>query len=304
MGARTAVEKLLEVFEEYEIAATWATVGFLFARDKAELARFLPARRPQYADTRLDSYSESVGENESDDPVHFGHSLIQLIVGTPRQEIGTHTFSHYFCGETGATDESFRADLVAAKSIARKDNIDIQSIVFPRNQVTESSLEMLPDVGIRQYRGNPECRWWRVRDPAMANRLSMRTGRLVESLLPIRDDTITWDGLVQPNGLVNVRASQFLRPCRTSAGLIEFLKLRRICKSIVRAAKLGRIYHLWWHPHNFGTYMEQNLQFLRRVLDAFVIAKRKYGMQSMTMAQIGEMARMNITPGNWNQNTG
>ena len=32
-GAKKAIEVILEVFEEYEVHATWATVGFLFAKN-------------------------------------------------------------------------------------------------------------------------------------------------------------------------------------------------------------------------------------------------------------------------------
>jgi hypothetical protein len=34
LGARTAIPKLLQLFEEFEIAATWATVGMLFANSR------------------------------------------------------------------------------------------------------------------------------------------------------------------------------------------------------------------------------------------------------------------------------
>ena len=36
-----------------------------------------------------------VGENEQDDLLHFGKSLIEKIKRTPHQEIGSHTFSHF-----------------------------------------------------------------------------------------------------------------------------------------------------------------------------------------------------------------
>ena len=37
LGGRTAIPRLLQLFEKYGIHATWATVGFLFAENYQEL---------------------------------------------------------------------------------------------------------------------------------------------------------------------------------------------------------------------------------------------------------------------------
>src|SRR5215213_3336669 len=53
LGVWEAVPRMLALFEEYDIAATWATVGFLFARSKQELEEFSPSIRPIYKDPAL-----------------------------------------------------------------------------------------------------------------------------------------------------------------------------------------------------------------------------------------------------------
>jgi hypothetical protein len=68
--------------------------------------------RPRYRDSRLDPYDGAVGEGEADDPLHFAPSLIGRIRATRRQEISTHTFSHYYCLEPGQDRQAFRADSV------------------------------------------------------------------------------------------------------------------------------------------------------------------------------------------------
>ncbi|MBW3671359.1 MAG: polysaccharide deacetylase, partial [Acidobacteria bacterium] len=83
LGTRAAIPDILALFEEYRISATWAVVGFLFSISREELERIAPKVRPRYADRALDSYSESVGENENDDPLHFAPSLVQAIQRTP-----------------------------------------------------------------------------------------------------------------------------------------------------------------------------------------------------------------------------
>ena len=217
LGARTAVERTLDLLAAYDVAATWATVGFLFARSREELEAASPALCPDYGDARLDPYAESVGADEARDPLHFAPSLIERIGATPRQEIGTHTFSHYYCGEPGATPESFAADLEAAQQIAARDGIAMRSIVFPRNQSGAAYVAVLPGAGIDVYRGNPPGRLWQVEEGAEGRRITRRVGRLLDTYLPVDgDDTVGWETVPEPGGLANVRASRFLRPVRPS----------------------------------------------------------------------------------------
>ena len=97
LGARRAIPHMLALFEEFDVAATWATVGCLFATSRQELDTFFPAVLPAYTNPRLTPIGSPVGTNEEDDPLHFAPSLIAAIQRTPRQEIATHTFSHYYC---------------------------------------------------------------------------------------------------------------------------------------------------------------------------------------------------------------
>jgi hypothetical protein len=56
------------------------------------------------------------------------------------------------------------------------------------------------------------------------------------------------------------------------------------------AAKRGRIYHLWWHPHNFGVHLDENLAFLRLVLDHYRLLRERYEFQSVTMSDCYRLA--------------
>ena len=46
------------------------------------------------------------------------------------------------------------------------------------------------------------------------------------------------------------------------------------------------IYHLWWHPHNFGGDPEYSLSFLERVLQHFRHLAQTQGMRSATMLEV------------------
>src|SRR5262249_53731242 len=119
LRVRTVVPRLLEMFTNYGLRATWATVGFIFRGSKDELMAYLPVKRPNYRNRSLSSYRylDGIGRTEAEDPLHYGASLISLIAGTSGQEIATHTFSHFYALEDGATIDEFDADIDAAKRI-------------------------------------------------------------------------------------------------------------------------------------------------------------------------------------------
>ncbi len=292
LDTREVVGALLELFQEYEIAATWATVGMLMAETSEMLARLQPQELPRYANARLNPYSEPVGSGEADDPLHFAPSLVERIRKTPRQEIGTHTYSHYYCGEQGATPAAFRADLRVAHELPAEQDLELRSIVFPRNQAASEYVAIAAASGLDVYRSNPDRWQWRVENAASGRQPFRRLARLLETWFPVGgDETIGWDQVVVRDGLVALPASLFLRPYDARFALLENRKLRRISQAIRRAAKLRRIFHLWWHPHNFGAHQHENLEFLRSVLATFSDCREKYGMRSLTMAEAADLAR-------------
>jgi hypothetical protein len=283
---------MLDLFARYEVAATWATVGFLFARSREERERYDPRERPRYANPRLDPYGEPVGADEPSDPLHYAPSLVARIRATPRQEVGSHTYAHYYCGEPGAGPATFRADLEAARALAEAHGIALRSIVFPRNQSGPAYLGVLREVGLDAYRGNPPGRLWQVEDGAAGRRPMRRFGRLLDAHLPVSgDDTQGWGEVVETGGLANVRAGRFLRPCDPRLAAFEPLRRRRITASLERAARARRLYHLWWHPHNFGAHLRESLDTLRHVLDTFARLRDDEGMVSLTMAGAADLAR-------------
>ena len=54
------------------------------------------------------------------------------------------------------------------------------------------------------------------------------------------------------------------------------------------AAQRGLGFHLWWHPHNFGIYLEQNLAFLGKILAHYAKLRAQYGMESLGMGELAE----------------
>ena len=156
LGVREAIPAILDLFAKRSIAATWATVGFLFGETRKELERHFPRLLPTYANERMSPYAAmgEIGDDEKSDPFHYAPSLVRAIAKTPRQELATHTFSHYYCLEPGQTAAQFEADLEAAAKIGEPFGDTCRSIVFPRNQLAPEYLDVLRRRGVLAYRSN------------------------------------------------------------------------------------------------------------------------------------------------------
>jgi peptidoglycan/xylan/chitin deacetylase (PgdA/CDA1 family) len=292
LGEREAINRLLALFEEFEIAATWATVGFLFAETRAELDSYTPRLQPHYEATRLNPYTKSIGSSESDDPLHYASSVLRRIAACPGQEIATHTFSHYYCLEPGQSVDGFSADLSSAIAIASAKGIQIDSLVFPRNQYNPAYLSCLRDAGIRVFRGNQQG--W-MHEPTHVHGAVRRLSRLADAYVDFSGDgTFGWSEVVRADGLCDVRASRFLRPYLPRLRALERLRLSRILSSLEAAAEHNRIFHLWSHPHNFGFHTEEAISFLREILTRFSTLRRTRGMMSLSMKAAGEMALQHV----------
>ncbi len=283
------INRLLQIFREKNIHATWATVGMLFCKSKEELFAYVkPEHRPDYVRKEVSNYivAQQAGNNEEKDPYHFAPSLVRKIIDTPGQEMATHTFSHYYCLEPGQTPEAFSHDLTAAVAIAKKENVDLYSIVFPANQFKKDHLEECKKQGIKCYRGNYPSWMYQLKAKAEEG-LWKRFCRLLDNYLPVNGSRLV--EVTMNDGLMNIPSSCFLRPYSKRLSFLEGLRVIRIKREMTAAARKKKIYHLWWHPHNFGQNMEKNFSILYKILEHYQLLEKKYNLQSLTMAEIYKM---------------
>src|SRR5436190_8122525 len=286
-GAREVVPRMLERYEASGVRASWATVGMLFCESRDELLERMPERLPVYEDPRLSPYPEvrTLGADERDDPLHFAPSLVRAVAATPGQEVATHTFSHFYCLEPGQTIEDFEADLRAAVDVARDTGVELRSIVFPRNQVNHDYLPVCARYGLVAYRGNPHM-WMHHSRAQGADTPLRRGGRLLDAYVPRSGARARSPGRPGPHGLVDVPASRFFRPRSRTLALLEPRKVARVLAELNDAAGRGAVYHLWWHPHNFGVHQDRHLAQLDAVLERFRLLREETGMRSLTMAEL------------------
>ena len=291
LGVRKAVPRLLDAFARYDIACTWATVGMLFFEDRDALLAGMPERRPAYRNGRFSPYeafAAEVGPTEKADPYHYGLSMIRQIKAAPRHEIGTHTFCHYYCLEDGGTTEDFDADLQAAHAAARRVGVELKSIVFPRNQYSNEALAACKRAGLIAYRGNEKHEMYR---PVSQRELTplRRLAKLADSYIDISGANASAPRVEE--GLVDIPASRFLRPWNSSDRFFKAARVHRITSAMRRSAKEKSVFHLWFHPHNFGINQDENFAVLEKILAEFARLRDAFGWPSLTMAEVADGVR-------------
>jgi len=289
LGVHEAVPKLLELFEKYDIHATWAVVGMVACNDVEHVQRVAPRNRkdrPSYVNSAYSTYThlESGAVNDNSKQYYFAPELVEQVRKTKGQEIGCHTFSHYFCNEKGATPEALRADLATWNDVVN-DGTPARSIVFPRNQVDKAHLAVCEELGIRTYRGNQTHPLYDVTDTNKQYRPHYRLLRLLDSYINVTGHH-TYAYPDTHVALTNVPASRFWRPYSRTLRTLEPLKRRRVMQGLTQAAQTGGVFHLWWHPHNFGLDTQKNLDSLEVIL-RYVAELREAGrMESKNMSEL------------------
>lgn len=286
LGVWTVIPKLLNLFDQYDIHATFATVGAMFSSDAVDLKKYIPELKPAYFDKNLSPYFGYIDEAVHHDPkYYYGKKLIELVKSNPNQEIGTHTFSHYYCLEPGQSRVEFEADLDAAIEIARANEIEIETLIFPRHQINTEYLKSLPKKGIKIYR-DTEKAWFHSAARGAEESILKRGFRYLDYFVNLGNHHCQDLSEIKKGDLYAIRASRWLRPYKDSERRFDRLKVRRIKKQMRYAAKKGKIFHLWFHPHDIGKNQKVNFQMLTEILDYFQHLKTEYQMESKNMKEL------------------
>ncbi len=280
------IDGILKLFEKYDIHATWATVGMLFHKDLQSCKNKLPIVLPQYKDNKLSSYSHLSEILLGDFRVYYsGLTSIKKISNFRHQEIATHTYSHFYCLEEGSTEDAFCKDLEMAFSISNEFGLETKSIVFPRNQYNQKYLELCSSKGINAFRGT-EMSWAQKSRNQNELRIIHRIIRFLDSYINLTGQNVYKHLEVYNEKLVSIPASFFLRPYNSKLKCLEPLKMSRLKNSMLAAAKNNALFHLWWHPHNFGANMNDNLVQLESILIYYSYLHETYGMVSKNMTEV------------------
>lgn len=276
------VKVLLEKFNLNGIHATWAVVGLLFYRNKEDLMKNIVLNKTLYTNKSLNPYIY-IEKNDLNPKYHFSPTVIKRIVETPFQEIASHTFSHFYCLEEGQSYYDFEQDIKYYNKISKLQKVNITTIILPRNQINKDYISMLKKHGFNAFRGNENHYVYK----ASANNENTKFKKIIRFI--DRYINITGHHTYKLNTefeILNVNSSRFLAPYNNYLKIFEPIRLNRIRNSMTYAAKNDEIFHLWWHPHNFGKNMKNNMEFLDKIIDHFQFLKAKYGFETKNISEI------------------
>jgi hypothetical protein len=252
----SVIDGLLDLFAEYQISATWCTVGHLFLDRKHDTDAMAPAG--------------------CDAGILYARDLIGKIRSCPTfQEIGSHTFTHRVFDDTKCTPSIANRELADSARVAAEMGLQMKSFAFPRNGVAH--LDLLAKHGFTVFRGQ-DLRWY-ARGPR--THWYHRIGHLVDIFFQTVPATVLpiWheEGIWEIPGSMLFTPSHGLR-CVVPASA----RVRRAQRGLRAAVANGRIFHLWFHPTDLVVRKEAMLDSLRQILE--------------TASQLRESGRLVILP--------
>lgn len=284
------VPRLLNLFKEYHIHTTWAIIGMIMAKNKDEILEYSPKLKPTYTNSNISTYNhmDRIGYDINDDPYHYGGNLVEMINNTNGQEIASHTFSHYYCNLEGQTKKQFLADLDASIKITNeKCNLTPKTLILPRNQINNEYIDDIIKKGFTNYRGTSNGYVYNTTQ----NNIIIKTIRTLDGYLGFIKGKCYDINEIQGECL-NIKASRFLRPYNEKLKLLEKIKIKSIKDQMLYSAKNNKVFHIWWHPHNFGVNTEENFKQLEELLKYYIYLKEKYGFSNLTMSEVVEEVKL------------
>lgn len=257
------IDRLLDLFIEYEVQATWCILGHLFL-DRCAIEQGIKHPeiiRPSHAWCKNDWFEHDPCDDENGSSIFLGRSLVEKVRSCPvPQEIGCHSFSHVIFGDAGCSVETAETELAACVEAARSLGVEMRSFAFPRNEA--GHLDSLRKYNFTCYRG-PERHWYeQARLPVFFKRLASLIGVLISAeppvALPEKSDEGLWN---IPGSMIYFPAHGFRRHIPSS------LRVKRAIKGLDAATRQKRIFHLWFHPTNLADRTDEMFDGLRRIFD-------------------------------------
>ncbi len=289
-ATRSIVDRLLALFQKYEIPVTWATLGHLFLDhcEPVEGIKHPDMPRPQHSWFRQDWYTHDPCKDYRAEPLWYGRDLIEKILAAkPKHEIGSHSFSHVIFSDAGCTTEVAEAELNKCVELARELNLKLESFVFPRNQL--GHLDLLPKHGFRIARDGAPM--WFL---GFRSRTLRRAAHMVDDLIAVTPNC----GLPKQTapGFWMAPVSMFLQSMDGPRRLIPAgSRVRKGIKGIERAVKEKSLFHLSFHPtENLCFSTDRMFRALEEII-AHAARRRDAGqLHVMTMSGIADYCEQRV----------
>ncbi len=269
---RRDLQRLLDLFDRYDIPATFAIVGHLMLDECSPVdgVKHPEIVRPEFDWLPGDWFDGDPASDADRDPNWYAPDLIDMIHAAPTDhEIATHGFSHIMAGDPGCSRATFDSELRAAVAAAADHGITLRSIIHPRNSL--GHLDLLPEHGIIAYRGErpsgTSSMWQRAIDRTVGTE---RT-----AVRPI-DEGPLW------NLPATIMFSIESRP-RTWP-----LWIRQVERRLDQSVRRRSMFHLWFHPHNLRDRTDETFAALERICARAASHREAGRLSTITMGSLAE----------------
>jgi peptidoglycan/xylan/chitin deacetylase (PgdA/CDA1 family) len=266
------IDRLCELFDEYEIPATWAIVSHLLEDCDGDHSE----RNSSDFEWLNDWFAELPCATGMDKQLWYAPWLLDRIQECEtEQEIGLHGSTHMQLGTEGCSRQHAEKEIGSAVETLCAQGVEPKSFVFPRNDI--GHVDVLREHGIKTYRG-VDARWY---EQASVPGVMKPPLRFVDEAARLQPPVVE---PVERSGIVEVPGSQIFRPSHDGWQYVPGeSSISRAKKGLERAARTGGVFHLWLHPFNLGDKPEQDLarfEDLLAIVENFV-GRREIECRSM-----------------------
>jgi hypothetical protein len=272
--------KLLDRLCKAQVAATWLLVGGLALRDSGGTG-------DRRISGLLSDRAQVPAGGESASPLWYCRSFLHsLRQAWPPQEIGLHGgLTHLIWTDSRSTAEVARRELAEGIMALAFPCGRPQSFSYPRNQ--EAYHHLLPQHGLRCFRGRPPALAWRL-GTTLPGALLRAYEEVTRSTPPV-----VWPEQVMP-GLWNVPASMFLYPMSPARARLIGLRSRidRFRRGVESAARHRAIFHFGLHPENL-VESDGGFTVIEDILEVLVLARERGDIEVMTMRDVVDRMERN-----------
>ena len=212
--SREYLPPLLDLFDQFSVPVTWATVGHLFLEkcDRTNGRAHSDLPRPPYFENEFWRYAQGPPPDYHQGPAWYAPDLIRSILSAKvKHEVACHTFSHIDCSEIHCPPEVMDSELDQCQRLATSLGIKLRSFVFPTNLA--GNFISLKKHGIIAYR-------W-------------HNGYELD--VPRRDELGLWQ---IPGGVLREKPEGWPADAWINA----------LQKSVDKALETRTVLHLWFHP--------------------------------------------------------
>jgi len=277
--SRRVVDDMCDLFDRYEVPATWAVV--------AHLLEDCGGDHPPFPTVDFRWFNDWFGSlpcrSGVADELWYAEDVVERIrAAAVDHEIGLHGYSHLILGEPGCSREAAAAELRAGVETLRDAGVDPTTFVFPRNRIAHR--DVLADNGIEAYRGL-DGRWYEPSLPEPAK----KPFRFLDEALCRTPAVVTPR---EVDGLVEIPGSQVFRPYHDGWQFtLPSSQRRRGIRGLDRAAETGGVFHLRFHPFDLGFEPDRLLSQLEMVLSHAATLRNAGDLTVHTLADVAAAYR-------------